>query len=181
MAYRNGTYIAFHADHPENQTETDIKYYRLLSAWNVRDEGDFKFVDSHEKNSIRQGSQREVIERKLIERINNSKNMILIIGETTKNDPDWIPYEISYAVDTCKIPVIAAYTMHAGRVLNPSALATWWPPALKSRIEAQTASIIHVPFKKEPLADAVQQFNHNNLPPGSLMYYSEDTYRLWGI
>ena len=33
----------------------------------------------------------------------------LIISPNTKNDTDWVPYEIEYGVDNCKLPIIAAY------------------------------------------------------------------------
>ena len=48
MAYRSGTYIAFHADGETNPTVSDMKYYTLLKEWKVRDD-DFSFVNSHEK------------------------------------------------------------------------------------------------------------------------------------
>ena len=32
MAYRNGTYIAFHANNATEPTESDFKYYNLLKA-----------------------------------------------------------------------------------------------------------------------------------------------------
>ena len=44
-----------------------------------------------------------------MERLNNSKNMVLIIGPTTRFDTDWVPFEIGYAVDYRKIPTIATY------------------------------------------------------------------------
>ena len=50
MAYRNGTYIAFHANNTTEPTESDIKYYNLLKAWDVRNNDDFHFINSHEKN-----------------------------------------------------------------------------------------------------------------------------------
>jgi hypothetical protein len=32
MTYRNGTYVAFHANKTKQPTESDIKYYNLLKA-----------------------------------------------------------------------------------------------------------------------------------------------------
>lgn len=37
MAYRNGTYIAFHAEGKTDPTASDIKYYRMLKAWHEHD------------------------------------------------------------------------------------------------------------------------------------------------
>ncbi len=70
----------------------------------------FIFVNSHDKSSaVGDSIKNTTLERVLKERLRNSKNMILIIGKTTKEDRDWVPLEISYAVDTCEIPIIAAY------------------------------------------------------------------------
>ena len=90
-----------------------------------------------------------------------------------------MPFEIRYAVDECEIPIIAAYTGYE-TFLDPVALTLLWPTALAARIQDESARVIHVPFKKEPLADAVSQFDVNNLPKGALSHYSRETYRQWG-
>jgi hypothetical protein len=145
MAYRNGTYVAFHANNTTQPTESDIKYYNLLKAWNVRKDNEFYFTNSHDKAAAeRDSSKRATLEASLKSRLQNSKNMVLVIGETTKEDADWVPFEIRYAIDQCEIP-------------------------------------IHIPFKQLPLTDAVLQFSHNNYPEGGLDYYTQETYRLWGI
>ncbi len=179
---RTGTYVAFHAEGTSNQTESDMKYYRLLQAWNVREDNDFHFVNSHDKTSaVRDTSQKETLRKALVTRLLRSKNMILIIGDTTRLDNDWIPFEIAYAVDNCGIPIIAAYTEY-DRILNPRGLQSLWPAALKARIENNTANVIHIPFKQAPLIDAVDQFNVNNLPKGGgLGIYSIETYQEWGL
>jgi len=181
MSYRNGTYIAFHANGTTAPTESDTKYYRLLQAWHVRDDKDFEFVNSHDKASaVRDTSKKETLKRSLRQRLDNSKNMILIIGKTTKEDADWIPFEIEYAVDTCKIPVIATYTAYS-YIMNPAVLAAWWPPALKSRIASKSSRVLHIPFKQLPLTDAVSQFDHNNPPKGPHSHYTETVYKGWKL
>lgn len=179
MAYRNGTYIAFHANNTSDPSESDMKYYNTLKMWKVRDESDFRFVNSHEKRDVRDWSTKETLKRALQERMNNSKHLLLIIGQTTRFDTDWIPFEISHAVDNCEIPIIAAYPGYE-RVMDPSALSALWPKALADRINNGTARVIHVPFKKEPIADAVSQFDFSNPPKGSLVYYSREAYLGWG-
>ena len=181
MAYRNGTYIAFHANDTTEPTESDIKYYNLLKAWKVRSDDDFRFINSHKKTSaVRDTSKRETLARSLKTRLKKSKNMILIIGKTTSEDTDWVPFEIRYAVDECEIPLIAAYTGYP-YILDPSKLSSLWPKALKVRINNKAARVLHIPFKKEPLKAAVSQFNHNNLPNSALCYYDKQTYMDWGL
>lgn len=51
MAYRNGTYVAFHAEGTNIPIDTDFKYYNLLKAWTNKTDDDFSMIDSHEKGS----------------------------------------------------------------------------------------------------------------------------------
>jgi hypothetical protein len=181
MTYRNGTYIAFHAEGTTDPTESDIKYYNLIKAWTQKGDDDFSMINSHEKTSaVRDSSKKETLRSRLVTRLRNSKHLLLIIGPTTQNDTDWVPFEISYAIDECKIPVIAVYPGY-DYIQNPAALAHLWPLALKSRINNAKAKVIHIPFKKEPLKDAISQFDIHSPPQGSLVYYTTATYKQWGI
>ncbi len=181
MAYRNGTYIAFHAGGTPDPTESDMKYYRLLQAWRVREDNQFEFVNSHEKTTgVRDSSKKETLRASLVYRLLRSKNMILIIGDHTRYDTDWVPFEIEYAVDVCGIPIIAAYPAYEF-ITAPAELHWLWPSALATRINNVTARVIHIPFKQLPLIAAVSQFHVNNLPPTPVTYYTLETYRAWGI
>jgi len=118
--------------------------------------------------------------RRLKERLLRSKNMILIVGRTTRFDTDWVPFEIAYAVDKCVIPIIAAYPGFQV-IMAPEELRPLWPAALTARILAGTARVIHVPFKQQPLQDAVAQFTHLNYPTCGVSYYDSDSYAAWGL
>lgn len=180
MAYRSGTYIAFNAEGETDPTASDMKYYNLLKGWKVRDD-DFSFANSHEKtNAVRDSSKKETLRRTLISRMNNSKHLLLIIGPATKNDTDWVPFEINYAVETCKIPIIAVYTGYT-RIMAPAELSYLWPSALTKAINSGTVGIIHIPFKKEPIADAISQFDFDNHPKTTLNYYTKETHESWGL
>lgn len=183
MAYRNGTYVAFHANGTNIPGKSDIDYYNLMRAWTAKPDDDFTMNNSHDKSSaVRDSSKKATLGASLLERLRNSKNMVLIIGETTLLDDDWVPFEIEKAVDTYKIPIIAAYTRFATPIRNPSALNAYWPSALATRINNQTANVIHIPFKKAALMDAISQFSHNAPPMGGgLGIYSDDAYRDFGI
>jgi len=131
MAYKNGTYVAFHAEGTNVPTDSDIKYYNLLKAWTAKGDDDFPMINSHDKTSaVRDSSKRETLRNRLKIRLQNSKHLLLIIGDTTKKDTDWVPFEISYAIDDCDIPVIAAYTDYK-YILSPADFLDLWPPALK--------------------------------------------------
>lgn len=181
MAYRNGTYIAFHANGTNIPIDSDIKYYNLIKAWTAKTDDDFAIINSHDKTSaVRDTSLKETLKKRLKERLALSKNFVLIIGETTKYDTDWVPFEIEYAVDKLDLPLIITYT-EVEYVLSPNELSNLWPKALKDRIENKTAKAIHIPFKKEPLKEAINQFNLTNKPKTSLSYYSREAYKIFGI
>lgn len=129
---------------------------------------------------FRDSSKKATLQRSLIERLNNSKNMVLIIGPTTRFDTDWVPFEIGYAVDRCKIPIIATYTGY-DCILNPIQLTPLWPPALAHRIGNSTVRAIHIPFKQRAIDEAIRQFDHNNLPTSPLSYYTAEAHRSLGI
>lgn len=183
MAYRNGTYVAFHAEGSNIPIDSDIKYYNLLKAWTAKTDDDFSMINSHEKtNAVRDSSKRETLRTQLKTRLINSKHLLLIIGDTTKNDTDWVPFEISYAVDDCRIPIIAAYTLYYLPIRNPFALSSYWPKALESRINNGQAGVIHIPFKKEPIKDAIGQFGPEKFPKGGgLGFYNDDAYKVFGM
>ena len=181
MAYRNGTYVAFHAEGTNLPGKSDMDYYNLMKAWSAKTDDDFTMINSHEKASaVRDSSKRKTLRNSLLERLQNSKNMVLIIGDTTKLDTDWVPFEIEKAVDLYKIPIIAAYTDYSP-ILEPAKFWPLWPKALADRINNSTARVIHIPFKKLPLLDAIGQFTHDNLPKGSLIRYSDESYRGWQL
>ncbi|MDA8118290.1 MAG: TIR domain-containing protein [Actinomycetota bacterium] len=181
MAYRNGTYVAFHAEGTSVPGQSDMDYYNLMRAWSAKPDDDFTMINSHDKSSaVRDASKRATLRASLQERLRNSKNMVLIIGETTRLDTDWVPFEIEQAVDVYKIPLIAAYTGYE-TIMAPDELRPLWPRALADRIARQVARVIHVPFKKEPLKTAIGQFHLNNLPDGALTYYVREAYVKWGL
>lgn len=181
MAYRNGTYVAFHANGTDIPIDSDIKYYNLMKAWTEKTDDDFTMINSHDKvSSVRDTSKKETLRKSLQERLQNSKNMVLIIGETTRLDTDWVPFEIEQAIDNYKIPIIAAYT-GCNYILAPNQLSALWPNSLAARIKNKSARVIHIPFKKEPVKDAIAHFTHQKMPTGPLTYYVRDAYVKWGL
>lgn len=181
MAYRNGTYIAFHAGGTTDPTASDIKYYRLMRAWHETDDIDFRFVNSHEKTfAVRDSSKKATLRRSLLARLANSKNMVLIVGPTTRHDTDWVPFEIEKAVDDYGLPIIAVYPGQ-GRIFNPPALSRLWPRDLASRINNGVARVIHIPFKQVVIDTAIRQFHLNNMPSGADTYYTSQAYDHMGV
>jgi antiphage defense system Thoeris ThsB-like protein len=183
MAYRNGTYVAFHAAGTNRPGQSDIDYYNLMKAWTAKTDDDFTMINSHDKASaVRDTSRRDTLRDSLLERLRNSRNMVLVIGETTRLDTDWVPFEIKKAVDVYGLPIVATYTVFDKPIREPTALSEYWPSALALRINNETANVIHIPFKKEALKDAISQFSHEKPPLGKgLGIYSDEAYQSFGI
>lgn len=184
MAYRNGTYVAFHADGNNIPGgKSDIDYYYMMKAWAANKDVEFDMINSHEKSyAVKDSSLRATLRASLLERLRNSKNMVLIVGETTKLDTDWVPLEIEKAVDAYGLPIIAVYTNETGVIRKPSALSNCWPPALATRINNGTAHVIHIPFKQALLHMAIGQFSPSNYPNGAgLGFYLDSAYEQVGI
>ena len=91
MAYRNKTYICFDGD-------TDMKYYRLMTAWAENERFSFDFHNAHDLNSARDSSLEESIKRQLRERFANSKLLIVLIGEKTKGLTKFVKWEMEVAL-----------------------------------------------------------------------------------
>ena len=49
MAYRNGTYVAFHAAGTNQPGKSDIDYYNLMKAWEAKTADEFTMINSHDK------------------------------------------------------------------------------------------------------------------------------------
>jgi hypothetical protein len=74
MAYRNGTYVAFHANGTNIPGQSDMKYYQLMRAWSAHPDDDFTLVNSHEKAAaVRDTSTAATLRRSLHARLANSK------------------------------------------------------------------------------------------------------------
>ena len=181
--YRTGTYVAFDGQGTTDPTESDIHYYNLLKAWNQADKIDFKFTNSHEKTyQVRDSSSKATLLSRLVTRLSASKNFLLIITDKTNYDRGILNWEIEKAIDYYQLPIIVAYPGYS-KISAPGKLRSMWPRALAERVDKGSAYCIHVPFKKEPIFDAVHQFSvvNSKYPKGALGYYSDEAYKSWGI
>lgn len=126
MAYRNKTYVCFDADN-------DMKYYYLMNAWKENDNVAFNFHNAHEINNLRDGSSELQIKRKLRERLQNTKVLVILIGEKTKNLYKYVRWEIEWAIEN-GVPII-------GVNLNKNKKQDFLsPPILKNEL------VIYIPF-----------------------------------
>jgi hypothetical protein len=154
MAYRNGIYVAFNGCGTTNPTESDIKFYNILKAWDANKDIDFEFVNSHDKTcQVRDDSLTSTLIAHLNERLKNSKLFFLIVTENTKNSSKILDYEIITAIDTMKIPIVVAYT--------DIAVMGHLPTVLQDRINNKTAEIHTIFFDLKLIKAAFDKFGVN--------------------
>ena len=139
MSYRNKTYVMFDADN-------DISWYRLMTAWKENKKIDFNFHDAHELNNLRKTASEDQIKRKLRERLNNTKQAIVLVGDSTKNLYKFVRWEIEVAM-SMDIPIIAVNLDKANDATDKT------PPILKN-----DAYFVSVPFELEKIKHALDQF-----------------------
>lgn len=142
MAYRNKTFVSFASE--------DIHFYRLMQAWRSNQNVEFDFHDAHDLNTARDTSEPETIRRRLPERLMNTKQVVLLVGDTTRavaNDQTRFLY---YEVETIKkldLPVVFA-NLNGSRRAQTSRL-----PATLSK-----QYTVSVPFRLPAIRYALDEF-----------------------
>ena len=168
MAYRNKTYVCFDAD-------LDIKYYRMLTAWSENDKFDFEMYNAHEINNLRNSSNEETIKRKLLERLKNSKVMIVLVGEKTKNLYKYVRWEVEKAIEL-DIPIIAVNIVKDSNEKYNRKLDTENCPTILKNCTA-----LHIAFREKVINIAIQNWklSPNNVP-SNWYYYDDNIYSQFG-
>ena len=93
MAYKNKTYVAFDGDN-------DMWAYAFMKGWDSREHIDFNFDDAHNIRELTSRAQDETyIKSVLRERLRNSKQFILLVGESTKYLRKYVQWEIELAIE----------------------------------------------------------------------------------
>lgn len=149
MTYRNKTYVCFDGDR-------DINYYRLMCAWKKHEGISFDFYNAHNLNTARDNSQEESIKKQLRIRLNNSKVLVVLIGEQTRYLYRFVKWEMEQAIQM-KMPIIAV-NLNGQRQQDVDRC----PPVIRNEL------IIHVSFNA-----AILQYALENWPDNHQRYYME--------
>ena len=162
MAYRNKTYVCFDADE-------DMLYYNLMKAWKENDKIAFDFHNAHELNNLRDGSSEEQIKKKLRERLKNTKVLVVLIGEKTKNLYKYVRWEIEWVIEN-DIPIIAV-NLNKKKSMDDKLC----PPLLKDKLA------IHIAFGQKIMDFALnywpsQHASRKKNGESGAFYYSDEVY-----
>lgn len=139
MSYTNKTYIIFDADN-------DMAYYKEMVRWKESKHIDFNFHNAHDLNNLRDASLEETIKRKLRERMNNTKQVVVLVGNSTKYLYKFVRWEIDIAI-SMDIPIIAVNLNNMNNAHSNT------PPILNDR-----AYFVSIPYEVEKIKYALNNF-----------------------
>lgn len=167
MAYRNKYYACFDGD-------TDIHYYYLLTAWSANQDHEFNLYDAHALSQARDSSSEETIKRSLRERLRNSKALIVLVGESTKNLYKFVRWEIEVAI-SYNLPIIVV-NLNGKRAMDD----TLCPPILRTELA------VHIPFKQSIIWHAMNDWlisvnRHKRDGYKGPCYYLDSVYNSLGL
>lgn len=183
--YRTGNYCAFYVADDTLETNlgifasSDIRYYEMLKAWKENDSS-FSFVNSHDKTySVKDDSDWEkTLKPRLHQRLDASKNIILILTSTTKNSRA-LREEIEYGCNTLGLPLIITYPeLSSSEIVTHDSrfslkVQKLWEalPALKTAF-AKVPSL-HIPFNKKSISRALNNSSFTVQSPTLIKKYIE--------
>jgi len=167
MSYQNKTFVSFDGD-------SDIHYYRLMTAWKQNDNHSFNFYNAHDLNTARDSSAEQSIKAQLSERLSNSKVFVLLVGETTRYLYKFVRWEIEQAIKR-ELPIVAV-NLNGKRFMDSERC----PPLVGSTLA------IHVSFNAAIMQRALEQWPASETSLRAQgktgpYYYQEDIYKSLGL
>ena len=167
MSYRNKTYIVFDGDN-------DIWAYRFMKGWKANKNIDFNFHDAHDINRLTNNARSpEYIKKKLKERFKSAKQIIVLIGERTKNLYRYVRWELEVAQEL-DLPIIAV-NLNGMKYQDPDRV----PPIIRDKY------VVHIPFKLAIIKYALDNFptEYKNRKPDEFgpRHYPESVYKKLGL
>ena len=164
MSYRNKTYVIFDGDN-------DMWAYAYMIGWKNSEHMDFDFYDAHDFNTITNLSSEENTKRKLRERLGNTKQAIVVVGESTKNLYRFVRWEIDICLEK-GIPTVVT-NLNNKRMIDEQRC----PPILKGK------STLHVSFKAKIIKYSLDNFcgNYQHYKNQKDLRYPESVYSNLGL
>jgi hypothetical protein len=167
MAYQDKTYVIFDGDN-------DMWAYRYMRGWNASKHVAFDFQDAHDLKPLRSDAFLEAtVKRRLKDRFQATNQVILLIGEHTKNLYRFVRWEIETAQEL-NLPIIAV-NLNQERKFD----AHRCPPLLRDEY------VVHVAFRARIIRYALDHFpneyHRRSADAGGNRHYDDDVYKSLGI
>ncbi len=166
MSYQNKTYVIFDGD-------KDMWAYAYMKGWKENERIDFNFYDAHDIQPLTDRASDDTVKSRLRERMANAKQVIVLVGENTKNLYQFVRWEIDLALRK-DLPIIVA-NLNNKRRFDPDRC-----PAILS-----DAYAVHVDFKMKIIRYALDNFpveyaQHDPSASGP-RYYNDSVYVKFGL
>lgn len=100
MGYRNKSYVIFDGDN-------DMWAYRFMRGWKANENVDFDFYDAHDLKPLTDRASDATVKDRLRERLGNTKQAIVLLGDKTKNLYKFVRWELESCLKR-DVPLIAA-------------------------------------------------------------------------
>ncbi|MFV8357352.1 TIR domain-containing protein [Flavobacterium sp. XS1P32] len=168
MGYKNKTYIIFDGDN-------DKWAYARMKGWKALEHIDFDFENAHDEYTLTSNASNEdYIKGKLRKRFQNASQVIVLIGESTKNLYKYVRWELEVA-QNLNIPIIAV-NLNGDRKQNPNTC----PPIIRDTY------VVHIPYKMKIIKYALDSFTTEYKKRGSNSsvggrVYNESVYSSLGL
>uniref|UniRef100_E6VFG1 Thoeris protein ThsB TIR-like domain-containing protein n=1 Tax=Rhodopseudomonas palustris (strain DX-1) TaxID=652103 RepID=E6VFG1_RHOPX len=134
-------YIVFDGDN-------DMWAYGYIKGWKANKNIDFEYNDAHDLDNMTARAQGEnYVKSKLRERMKQSKAVVVLVGEKTKNLYKYVRWELELALEL-GLPIIAAN-------LNKK---NGQDSELCPAIIRDCAAVVHIPYKLDALKHAMSNF-----------------------
>ena len=182
MAFRTGTYVVTD-EGPRSDMKSSRHYLATLNAWLQFQGFNLRSRDNYaSRDSMRFNSDRKRLVHNIVAQLKSSKQCVVVLTRNTKKLKGIIPFELTYAMDECQLPLIIMYPDYES-ITTPQKLSAYWPKELKTRIENRQVKAVHIPFMPQPAKDALRRFHvtgKQSLPNG-YGHFSVQAYRQWGL
>jgi hypothetical protein len=166
MGYRNKTYVIFDGD-------SDMWAYAYLKGWKSNENMNFNFYDAHDIRPLSDRASEETVRTALRQRFANAKQVVVLVGENTKNLYRFVRWEIEIA-QKLDLPIIVV-NLNGEREMDPDRC----PPVLRDWVAA------HVAFKAKVIQHALDnypdEYRRIQASSSGYRYYSDEVYRQLGL
>lgn len=163
MSYRNKTYVIFDGD-------KDMWAYAYMLGWKKSQHIDFDFYDAHDIKKMPRATDEAYVKAVLKERLSNTKQAIVVVGEDTKNLYRFVRWEIDICLGK-NIPIVVA-NLNKHRSMDEGRC----PPILKGK------GAMHVAFGAKIIKFALDNYAQNPTEYKSQTnwYYEDQIYKNLG-
>ncbi len=161
------TYVIFDGDN-------DRYAYAFMKGWKVNERVEFDFRDAHDFGAMTGRAQDEAyVKSELRKRMEASGQVLVLVGESTKNLRKFVGWEIDLAL-RLGLPLIVV-NLNDQRQMDPN----------RCPVPLRTGYIVHVAYKRAIIKHALEnfpsEFATRDRNATGWRHYSDEVYRGVGL